>query len=109
MRPRPVKLSDPISRLDLAAENIGTVLVAAGNRPYHPWLHLPVLALDGSIRQRHGVTSVPGLYVVGQPFQHRRDSGFIDGARHDAHYVVDHLLGRETLPDPVAANRRVAV
>jgi putative flavoprotein involved in K+ transport len=31
--------------------------------------------------------------VVGQRFQHRRDSGFIDGARHDARVVVDHLLG----------------
>jgi putative flavoprotein involved in K+ transport len=108
VRPRAVEVSDPISRLDLAAENIGTVLVAAGYRPYHPWLRLPVLAPDGSIRQRRGVTPVPGLYVVGQPFQHRRDSGFIDGARHDARYVVDHLLSRETSAGHAAANRRLA-
>ena len=106
MRPRPVKVSNPASRIDLAAENIRTVLVAAGYRPYHPWLQLPVQAPDGSIRQRRGVTSVPGLYVVGQSFQHRRDSGFIDGARHDARYVVDHLLGRET-STPAAANGRL--
>jgi putative flavoprotein involved in K+ transport len=30
--------------------------------------------------------------VVGQRFQHRRDSGFIDGARHDAQAVVAHLV-----------------
>jgi putative flavoprotein involved in K+ transport len=108
VRPRAVEVSDPVSRLDLAAENIGTVLVAAGYRPYHPWMRLPVLAPDGSIRQRRGVTPVPGLYVVGQPFQHRRDSGFIDGARHDARYVVDHLLGRETSAGHAAANRRLA-
>ena len=30
----------------------------------------------------------PGLYVVGQRFQHRRDSATIDGARHDAQDVV---------------------
>jgi hypothetical protein len=30
---------------------------------------------------------------MGQYFQHRRDSGFIDGVRYDARYVVDHLLG----------------
>jgi putative flavoprotein involved in K+ transport len=70
------------------------VIVAAGYRPYHPWLRLPVLAPDGSIAQRHGVTAVPGLYVVGQYFQHRRDSGFIDGARYHARSVVDQLLGR---------------
>ena len=33
----------------------------------------------------------PGVYVVGQRFQHRRDSGMIDGARHDAAHVVAHL------------------
>jgi putative flavoprotein involved in K+ transport len=85
----------PVTRLDLAAENIGTVLVAAGHRPHHPWLDVPVLAPDDSIRQHRGVTQVPGLYVVGQYFQHRRDSSFIDGARHDARAVVNHLLDRE--------------
>ncbi len=107
MRPRPVKVSHPISRLDLATENIGTVLVAAGYRPYHPWLHLSVLAPDGSIRQQRGVTSAPGLYVVGQSFQHRRDSGFMGGARYDAHYVVDHLLDRNTSASRAAANGRL--
>ena len=39
---------------------------------------------DGTFRQTRGVTDAPGVYVVGQRFQHRRDSGFIAGARHDA-------------------------
>jgi len=102
VRPLALEVADPVTRLDLAAENIGTVLVAAGYRPHHPWLHVPVLAVDGSIRQHRGVTPVPGLYVVGQYFQHRRDSSLIDGARHDARWVVNHLLGRET-SHPAAA------
>ena len=44
------------------------------------------------IRQVRGRTAAPGLYVVGQRFQHRRDSGLIAGARHDARDVVDHLV-----------------
>jgi putative flavoprotein involved in K+ transport len=78
--------------LDLSRERIGTVLVAAGYRPDYPWLRLPITAADGSIRQYRGVTPAPGVYVVGQRFQHRRDSGFIDGARYDARTVVRHLL-----------------
>ena len=93
VRPRSFDIPHPVTRLDLARERIGTVISAAGYRPDHPWLRVPVLAPDGSIRQRRGVTPAPGLYVVGQYFQHRRDSGFIDGARHDARSVVDHLLG----------------
>ena len=95
-RPRPVALPDSPRRVDLAAEGIGTVLLAAGYRPHHPWLRLPITAPDGSIRQRRGVTPAPGVYVVGQRFQHRRDSGFIDGARHDAAAVTHHLRGLRT-------------
>ena len=106
VRPLPLEVADPATRLDLATENIRTVLVAAGYRPHHPWLSVPVLARDGSIRQHRGVTLVPGLYVVGQYFQQRRDSGFINGARHDARSVVNHLLGRQ-MSRPAAALFRV--
>jgi putative flavoprotein involved in K+ transport len=102
VRPCPLEVTDPATRLNLATENIRTVLVAAGYRPHHSWLSVPVLARDGSIRQYRGVTPFPGLYVVGQYFQHRRDSGFIDGARHDARSVVNHLLGRQ-MSRPAAA------
>ena len=34
---------------------------------------------------------MPGLYVLGQRFQHRRNSNFIDGVGHDAAFVADHL------------------
>lgn len=94
-RPRPVALprtSQTPRRLDLAAEGIGTVVLATGFTPDLGWLDLPVVGRDGWIEQHRGVTAAPGVYVVGQRFQHRRDSGFIDGARHDAHTVVHHLL-----------------
>lgn len=90
-RPGPVEVAPPPRRLDLVAEGIGTILLATGYRPAHDWVEVPVVGPDGSIEQHRGVTPAPGLYVVGQRFQHRRDSGFIDGARHDAHAVVAHL------------------
>jgi putative flavoprotein involved in K+ transport len=83
--------ADRPTALDLDAERIGAVVLATGFRPDHSWVDLPVVAPDGTIRQHRGVTEAPGLYVVGQRFQHRRDSGFIDGARHDARAVVAHL------------------
>jgi putative flavoprotein involved in K+ transport len=91
LRPRRLDLPAPTGSVDLAREGIGTVLVAAGYRPDYPWLRLRITAPDGSIRQNQGVTPASGVYVVGQRFQHRRDSGFIDGARHDARTVVRHL------------------
>ncbi|HEU4514851.1 MAG TPA: NAD(P)/FAD-dependent oxidoreductase [Nocardioidaceae bacterium] len=97
LRPRPYRPGSTPSRLDLRAEGITTVLLATGYRPHHPWLHVPVTAPDGTIHQHRGITPAPGLYVVGQRFQHRRDSGFIDGARHDATTVVDHITSPRTL------------
>jgi putative flavoprotein involved in K+ transport len=100
---RPARLivpSAPTLHLDLSRAGIRTVVVAAGYRPNYPWLRLPITSRDGSIRQYRGVTPQPGLYVVGQRFQHRRDSGFIDGARHDAAAVVRHLLTGSTAAVP---------
>ena len=91
VRPARVPLVTAPSRLDLRAEGIRTVVLATGYRPENEWVDLPVTNADGSFRQSRGVTDLPGVYVIGQRFQHRRDSGFIDGARHDAFIVVHHL------------------
>ena len=104
-RPAPVETVSPPPVLDLHAEGIRTVVLAAGYRPDNAWVHLPVKAGDGSIRQYRGVTDAPGVYVVGQRFQHRRDSGFVHGARHDAKAVVAHLT-TGSLPTP---ERRAAL
>jgi putative flavoprotein involved in K+ transport len=82
-----------IDHLDLSGEGITTVIWATGFRRDYPWLRVPVIGDDGEIRQRRGVTPVPGLYIVGRRFQHRRDSDFIDGVRHDAVAVADHIIG----------------
>ncbi|GAA1969588.1 NAD(P)/FAD-dependent oxidoreductase [Nocardioides panacihumi] len=90
-RPAPVRVGPTREAIDLRAEGITTVIVATGYRPHHPWLRVPVTDPDGTIRQVRGATPAPGLYVVGQRFQHRRDSATIDGARHGARDVVSHL------------------
>jgi putative flavoprotein involved in K+ transport len=90
-RPRPVRLDPTRDQIDLRAEGITTVVVATGYRPHHPWLRVPVTEPDGAIWQVRGATPAPGLYVVGQRFQHRRDSATLDGARHIARDVVSHL------------------
>ncbi len=59
---------------NLRAEGIGTVAARDRVPPAPPVAAVPVVAPDGRIRQHRGVTLAPGLYVVGQRFQHRRDS-----------------------------------
>jgi putative flavoprotein involved in K+ transport len=90
-RPPSLRVPPSVEALDRGSAQIGAVLVATGFRPDYPWLRLPITDRTGTIQQRRGVTPAPGVYVVGQRFQHRRDSGFIDGARHDALAVVRHM------------------
>ncbi len=93
-RPRAVVPTRAIRDLDLHAAGINTVVWATGYRRTYPWLRLPVLDRSGEIRQRRGRTPVPGLYVLGQRFQHHRNSNFIGGVGRDAAFVADHILGR---------------
>lgn len=108
-RPHPVPLAEAPRALDLRAEGIGTVVLATGFRPHHPWLRLPIAGPDGAIVQRRGVTPAPGVYVVGQRFQHRRDSGSIDGARHNARDVVRHLCTQSPAATRLLADEDEAV
>jgi putative flavoprotein involved in K+ transport len=89
--PPPVPVPATPSRVDLRRAGITAVIWATGYRPGYPWLAVPVLDRDGRLRHRRGVTEVPGLYAIGLRFQYRRSSTFIDGARHDAAYLADHI------------------
>jgi putative flavoprotein involved in K+ transport len=83
-----------VTDLDVRAAGIRTVVWATGHRRSYPWLRLPVLDRRGEIRQRRGRTPMPGLYVLGQRFQHHRSSNFIGGVGRDAAFVADRIVGR---------------
>jgi putative flavoprotein involved in K+ transport len=89
--PQPVRPVRSPRHLDLRAEGITNVIWATGHRRSYGWLQVPVLDSAGEIRQRRGVTTVPGLYVLGLRFQHFRNSNFIDGVGRDAWFVADHV------------------
>lgn len=78
-------------KVDLWRASISAVIWATGFRPSYPWLAVAALERDGRLRHRRGVTVVPGLYAIGLRFQSRRNSTFIDGARHDAAYLADRI------------------
>jgi putative flavoprotein involved in K+ transport len=94
---RPVVAPAAPERLDLRAEGITSVIWATGHRRSYPWLKVPVLDEAGEIRQHRGATPAPGLYVLGQRFQHFRSSNFVHGVGRDAAYVALHLAHRLAL------------
>ena len=79
-------------RLNVAVDEIETVIWATGYRPDYSWLELPILDRRGRPEHRGGVTALPGVYLMGLPYMRRRQSSFIAGAGEDARDICHHLL-----------------
>jgi putative flavoprotein involved in K+ transport len=94
--PPPPAVADGPGSLDLRRAGIGTVVWATGYRQAYPWLRVPAFDRHGQLAHRRGVTSVPGLYVLGLKFLYRRDSTYVGGVRHDARFVAAHATRRMT-------------
>jgi putative flavoprotein involved in K+ transport len=96
---RPIADTSGVPELDVRTAGIRSVVWATGYRRSYPWLQLPVLDQDGEIGQQGGRTRVPGLYVLGQRFQHHRSSNFIGGVGRDAAVVAGLITGRRDVAD----------
>jgi putative flavoprotein involved in K+ transport len=82
------------TQLDLAKEEIATVIWATGYRSDFSTIDADCFDDTGYPVQRRGVTTEPGLYFVGLHWLHTRRSGLFMGVGRDAEYLVDHILSR---------------
>jgi putative flavoprotein involved in K+ transport len=92
-RHAPTIVSEEAMTLDLTGGSIRTILWATGFRPDYSWLDVDVLDYKGRIRHDGGVTTSPGMYLIGASFLRRRKSSFIHGAGDDAAELTEHLSG----------------
>lgn len=76
---------------------VANVVWATGFLPGYEWIDLPGLDTTSHLDSERGaVTGYPGLYVLGQLFQHRFSSHNAVGVAHDAALVVEHIAHRAT-------------
>jgi putative flavoprotein involved in K+ transport len=94
---------DDVTELDLARAGIGTVIWAIGYRADWRWVKVP--AFDGTGYPTHvrGVTSVPGLYVLGLPWLFTWGSGRFLGIGRDSEHLAVQILARRAAGAPVSA------
>ena len=78
-------------RLD--REGIGTVVWCTGMRPRLDAVAIPGLVDAGMVPHTDGETPVPGLYLLGVPWQRLRKSGIIWGAPADAARIAGAIAG----------------
>ncbi|RUW63505.1 NAD(P)/FAD-dependent oxidoreductase [Mesorhizobium sp. M7A.F.Ca.US.008.03.1.1] len=89
--PDPQCMTDPILELNLAEAGIGSMIWATGFTVDYNWLKVDVFDEKGKPRHQRGVSTEPGIYFLGLPWQSRRGSSFIWGVWHDAQHVADHI------------------
>ncbi|MBN9222619.1 MAG: NAD(P)-binding domain-containing protein [Mesorhizobium sp.] len=105
--PDPECLTNPILELDLAEAGITTIIWATGFAVDYSWLKVDAFDDKGRPRHHRGVSTEPGIYFLGLPWQSRRGSSFIWGVWHDAKHVADRIsTQRKYLAYHAAAQRQ---
>lgn len=91
LEPDPDCVIQPILELDLEHAGVTTIIWATGYAVDYSWLEVDAFSVDGKPRHQRGVSTEPGIYFLGLPWQSRRGSSFIWGVWHDAKYLADHI------------------
>ena len=81
--------------LDLDAAGITAVVWATGFGRDHRWIELPVFDGRGYPTHDRGVTSYPGLYFLGLPWQHTWGSGRFSGIGADAEQLARQIVAHQ--------------
>ena len=89
--PDPDCVTSPVLELDLARAGVTSVVWATGFTIDYGWLNVGAFDENGKPKHQRGVSSEPGVYFLGLPWQSRRGSSFIWGVWHDAKYLADHI------------------
>jgi putative flavoprotein involved in K+ transport len=89
--PLPAAATDPLRTLDLTARGVTSVVWATGFTSDYSWLPAGAFDAAGRPQHRRGVSSEPGIYFLGLPWQSRRGSTFIWGVWHDAKHLAGHI------------------
>lgn len=89
--PDPDCVRNPILSLDLKQAGITSIIWATGYGFDFGWLTVDAFDSEGRPSHQRGVSSEPGVYFLGLPWQARRGSAFIWGVWHDAKHIADHI------------------
>ena len=74
-----------------------TIIWATGYQPRFDWISgLDVDDRGWPVTRRGVVAALPGLYLVGMPFQYGLTSATVGGVGRDARYIADRVVARES-------------
>lgn len=80
-----------LTSLNLNENNIRSIIWTTGFSGDFSYIKLPVFDNEGNLKQKDGMTVVPGLYFLGYPWLRGRKSVLIFGIKDDAQFVADRV------------------
>ncbi|HEY9314467.1 MSMEG_0569 family flavin-dependent oxidoreductase [Williamsia sp.] len=81
-----------VTELDLATTDISAIVWSIGFRTDYRFLKVGVFDGEGMPTHTRGVTSAPGVYFLGLPWQHTWGSGRFAAIARDAEYLADQVI-----------------
>jgi putative flavoprotein involved in K+ transport len=90
-RYRPVWAPRPDHPTRLVLDRITGIVWCTGFRSEWSWVRVPAFDGRGYPTHSRGVTSVPGLSVLGLPWLHTWGSGRFSGIARDAEHLAEHI------------------
>ncbi len=92
LRPRVIAADRTVTFADDTTGEYDVVVWATGFTPDHSWIHVPAAADNrGRVRHHRGLTPAPGLYLLGQTWQHTRGSALLGWVGDDARFLTDRI------------------
>ncbi|GAA3181687.1 NAD(P)/FAD-dependent oxidoreductase [Blastococcus jejuensis] len=103
LRPRVVGAAGhTLTLADGSSTDVAAVVWATGFRPDVGWLDVEGAVVDGRPEHSRGVSPVPGLFFLGQPWQHTRGSALLGFVGEDAAWLAGRMASeRSAAPLPV--------
>jgi putative flavoprotein involved in K+ transport len=90
--PLPACAESPVRELDIAEAGITSIVWATGFIQDYSWLKVDAVDEKGRPLHQRGISTEPGIYFLGLPWQSNRGSSFIWGVWHDAKYLADQIM-----------------
>jgi putative flavoprotein involved in K+ transport len=87
----PAETTADTAILDIREAGSTAIVWATGFGTDNRWIEIPVFDGRGYPTHQRGVTSCPGLYFLGLPWQHTWGSGRFSGVGADAEYLARRI------------------
>jgi putative flavoprotein involved in K+ transport len=89
-----------VKELELDNSGITSIVWCVGFTADYSWIEVPIFDGKGYPSHQRGVSTVPGIYFLGLPWQYTWGSGRFSGVAQDARYLAGYIEARHTAPQP---------